>query len=176
MKTKELVLYSIFTALIIVGAFVKIPIGPVPFTLQLFFVLLSPVLLGKKGWIPVALYLFIGLIGIPIFAYGGGIGYVLNPTFGYLIGFLGAAIFLGFLYEKKENWIYKNIIILVAIIIIYLFGASYLYIIKNFYVGKTFPIWFAIKYGILPFVIWDILKGIAVYFIGEKLKSRLKYD
>ena len=89
---KDLTLGGLFTALIAVGAFLKItiPVQPVPmhFTLQFFFVLLAALLLGsKRAFASVITYLVIGLCGLPIFATGGGPAYLLKPTFGFLIGF-----------------------------------------------------------------------------------------
>ena len=87
---RDLTLGGLFTALIGVGAFLKItiPVQPVPmhFTLQFFFVLLAALLLGsKRAFASVLTYLVIGLCGIPVFATGGGPAYLLKPTFGFLI-------------------------------------------------------------------------------------------
>ena len=90
LTTRELTLLPLFTVLTAVGAFIKIPLGAVPVSLQTVFVLLSALLLGKKAAISQGLYVLLGLLGLPIFTGGGGIGYVLTPTFGYLIGFIAA--------------------------------------------------------------------------------------
>ena len=91
-KTKNgalmLCMCAIFTALTAVGAFIKIPIPYMEFTLQFLFTTLNGLLLGGKwGAAAVGAYVFLGLVGVPIFAEGGGFFYVLKPTFGYLIGF-----------------------------------------------------------------------------------------
>lgn len=83
-KTRSLVYCALFTALIAVGAFIKIPIPVVPFTLQYLFTMLAGILLGSLS---VLAYMILGLIGLPIFSEGGGIGYVFKPSFGYIIGF-----------------------------------------------------------------------------------------
>ena len=88
-RTYKMILVALFAALIAVGAFIRIPVPLVPFTMQTFFVVLAGMLLGKKlGAASALVYLAIGLIGIPVFTQGGGIGYVLKPSFGYLIGFI----------------------------------------------------------------------------------------
>ena len=96
-KTKRLILMSIFTALIAIGAFIKVPVPVVPFTLQFLFTTLAGLLLGSSlGSACVLAYILLGLLGLPIFAAGGGPGYIFNPSFGYLIGFwLGAKTFTG---------------------------------------------------------------------------------
>ena len=84
-----MILVALFAALIAVGAFIRVPVPLVPFTMQTFFVVLAGMLLGKKlGGASALVYLAVGLIGIPVFTQGGGIGYVLKPSFGYLIGFV----------------------------------------------------------------------------------------
>ena len=85
LSTKSMVLCAMFTALVAVGAFIQIPVPYMDyFTLQFFFVLLAGLILGgNKGAISVGCYVLLGLIGIPIFAAGGGIGYIFRPSFGY---------------------------------------------------------------------------------------------
>ena len=88
---------GIFTALTAVGAFISIPIGPVPITLQSFFVLLSGIILGsKKAMFSQITYLLLGLIGFPIFAgFSGGIQTIFKPSFGFIIGYIVAAYVVG---------------------------------------------------------------------------------
>ena len=91
-KTSDLALCALFVALIAMGAFLRVPVPLVPFTLQYLFTALAGLLLGaKKGCAAVCAYILLGLLGFPVFAQGGGIGYIFEPSFGYLIGFaLGA--------------------------------------------------------------------------------------
>ena len=85
--TRNMVLCALFAALIAIGAFIRIPVPYVPITFQGFFVLLAGFLLGPKyGAASMLIYIAVGLVGIPVFTEGGGIMYVLKPTFGYLIG------------------------------------------------------------------------------------------
>ena len=86
--TKDMIMCALFTALIAVGAFIKVPVPVVPFTLQFLFTMLAGLIMGGRlGAISVGLYAVLGLVGLPIFAEGGGIWYVLKPSFGYIIGF-----------------------------------------------------------------------------------------
>ena len=79
-NAKNMALCGVFTALIAIGAFIRIPVPVVPFTLQYLFTMLAGLLLGAKlGAAAVALYVGMGLIGFPIFTQGGGFGYVFNP-------------------------------------------------------------------------------------------------
>ncbi|NMA95849.1 MAG: biotin transporter BioY [Clostridiales bacterium] len=99
-----MILVSIFAALTAVGAFIRIPLPPVPFTLQIFFVILSGILLGARGGLFSQLvYIALGLIGIPIFTEGGGPQYIFHPTFGYLLGFAATAFIVGKVTENAEK-------------------------------------------------------------------------
>lgn len=107
-KTQGIVYAGMFAALVAVGAFIKVmlPIGPfmVTFSLQFLFALLAGFFLGARlGFLSVLSYLIIGLAGVPIFAHGGGIGYLARPTFGFLIGFAAAAFVAGKLMEKLDH-------------------------------------------------------------------------
>ena len=104
MKTKDLVLCAMFVALIAVGAFIKIPVPVVPFTLQFLFTMLAGLLLGPvNGALAVVVYIVLGLIGLPIFTQGGGPGYIFQPSFGYIIGFAVAAYVNGKIANAKTH-------------------------------------------------------------------------
>ena len=142
--TKELTLTALFAALIVVGAFLKVDI-PLPlytmhFTLQWFFVLLAGFLLGRKlGTLSVVTYIVIGLAGVPVFAAGGGIGYVLRPGFGFLLGFVFAAYLIGLVSDIiKPVALWQYIIpATIGLVTYYMVGAVYFYLIKNLYVGEA---------------------------------------
>ena len=86
-----------------VGAFIKIPIPYIPFTLQIVPVYLAGALLGPRlGMLSQLCYVAIGLIGVPVFAEGGGFGYVFKPTFGYLLGYIAGAYLNGYFIQKLQ--------------------------------------------------------------------------
>ncbi|UYP01210.1 biotin transporter BioY [Oceanotoga sp. DSM 15011] len=178
MKAKDLCFISIFTVLTSVGAFIKIPTPIVPFTLQYVFVLLSGIILGsKKALLSQTIYLIIGLIGIPIFSQGGGIYYVLNPTFGYLIGFLACSYLIGLFSEKIviKNSLVLFLCSLPSLIIMYLIGIIYFFLIMKYYYANEIIIkTFLIK--IIPDFIMDIVLTYLTVLIGINIKRRLKID
>lgn len=140
LKTKELTTCALFAALIAVGAFIKIDI-PLPmytmhFTLQWFFVLMAGFLLGAKlASLSMIVYLCIGLVGVPVFAAGGGPTYILRPGFGFLLGFVLAAFLIGAITEKlkKTNAFTLILPATVGLVAYYTVGAIYFYCMKNFY-------------------------------------------
>lgn len=177
--TQKLVLTAMFAALIAVGAFIKIPVPLVPFTLQVFFVNLAGLMLGGTwGVVSVLIYVVLGLIGLPIFAHGGGIGYVLNPTFGYLIGFIVGAGVTGIVSRKNGVLNLKRMIIasILDMIIIYLFGATYCYCISNFYLGNEMAVGTAIVSLILVFIPGDGLSCAISIVLAKKLVKVLRME
>ena len=102
--TISLTAISLFAALTAIGAFIRIPLPYVPFTLQVLFVYLAGSLLGsKKGMQSQLVYVGVGLAGLPVFTQGGGIGYFLQPTFGYLLGYIAGAFVVGWIIERITN-------------------------------------------------------------------------
>lgn len=139
MKTRQMILIALFAALTGIGAFIKIPTPLVPYTLQYLFCAYAGIFLGSKdGLYSQLLYISIGLVGFPIFASGGGPAYVLQPTFGYLMGFAAGAYVIGLLIKKLKNMSFIKVysIITIGLMMVYLLGVSYMYLIVNFYLNK----------------------------------------
>ncbi len=126
---------GLLAALVAAGAFIRVPVPFMDyFTLQFFFVMLAGILLGcRKGAVAVAVYVVLGLVGLPIFAAGGGPAYVFRPSFGYLIGFIAAAALTGKLSEGRQD--YKSVLLacLAGFAVTYAIGIAYKYMILNVY-------------------------------------------
>ena len=114
MKTKRiesLILSALFAALMVVGALIRIPSPVVPFTLQLLFTMMAGLLLGGKlGAVSVGAYILIGLLGLPVFAEGGGPAYILKPSFGYIIGFSAASCVTGVIANRVPKPTYRRLL------------------------------------------------------------------
>tara|TARA_B100001123_G_scaffold436336_2_gene566426 strand:- start:75 stop:635 length:561 start_codon:yes stop_codon:yes gene_type:complete len=155
-KVIKLTLISIIGSILItVSAKIKIPFYPVPMTMQTFTILLIGISLGSKiGLATVSLYLFEGIIGLPVFANspekGVGLIYFVGPTMGYLFGFLVAVYFAGmFKYDKK---IIKNFFKLIfSVSFIYILGVIWLGIL----IGWEKPLF---KLGVEPFLLAELFK------------------
>ncbi|BES66292.1 biotin transporter BioY [Gottschalkiaceae bacterium SANA] len=177
MKTKDMILIAMFTALTAIGAFIKIPIPPVPITLQLVFVVYAGIFLGaRKAMMSQLLYLMIGLIGIPIFAHGGGITYIFQPTFGYLIGFMLCATVIGFGVDRMEQVTFSGLLAwsVLGLALVYVIGVLYLYGIVNIYFGQVMTMTAALKAGLLPFVLKDLLVLVIVAWTAVRVYPRVK--
>lgn len=138
MKIKQITLCALFVCLITVGAFIKIPAVPLPFTLQLPVVILCGMLSkGKTGLIASLVYILMGLMGLPVFSGGGGISYILQPSFGYIIGFPVAAFTVETICRKVKEPTLKRLFTagFFAILIVYAAGFVYYCMICRFYLG-----------------------------------------
>lgn len=176
-NTRDLILVAMFAALTAIGAFIKIPVPYVPFTLQYLFCALAGMILGSKlGALSQIVYVAIGLAGLPVFTEGGGISYIFKPTFGYLIGFIVAAYVIGKIKEniKELNFIKAIGILLVGLFFIYLFGVVYLYISYNLYLGINTTFHFAFFYGFVVCIAGDLVLTVFAAYISVKVLQLLK--
>ena len=143
----------ICSLLLILSAKIKVDLYPVPMTLQTLAFLMIAMLCGRNISVAaVSLYLFQGMIGIPVFAYGGGLPYLLGPTGGFLFGFLFASIIIGELADRGwGKFLLKSIVaMLIGLIVIYVCGIIQLSFLKGFD--------FAIINGLRPFILGDFYK------------------
>jgi biotin transport system substrate-specific component len=172
MSTREIATAGLFAGLIAAGALIAIPIGPVPFTLQVLFVLMAGLLLRPRAALAaVAVYLLIGAIGLPVFSGGkGGLAVLVGPTGGYLVGFALAAplvsILSGGLARRRTepgrpgprvapaSSVLRGVACLAGLIAIYAPGALWLARVGGFGLSK------ALALGTLPFLPFDLLKAV----------------
>lgn len=175
MNTKKMVLCAMFTALTAIGAFIKIPLPYFEyFTLQLLFVIMSGLILGSRlGGLSVLLYVVIGLVGFPVFAAGGGPGYILKPTFGYLVGFVVAAYVTGYIEERIEKKSFRASMVasIAGMIIIYAVGIAYKYVILNVVTKVGVPLPVMIMSSVPMEVPGDLILCIAASIINVKFRK-----
>ncbi len=166
-QTRDMTWAALFTALMAGGALVVIPLGPVPFTLQVLFVLMAGMILGARlAALSVATYLVLGLVA-PVYAGGtSGVAVLLGPTGGFLIGFLPGAALAGFIAARSGG---SPLWLIVAgiggLAPIYLIGAAWLAAQLHLTASA------ALAAGVLPFVWLDVLKAIAAGLVTRSLVS-----
>jgi biotin transport system substrate-specific component len=171
-RTYKMILVALFAALIAVGAFLRIPVPVVPFTLQTFFVSLAGMLLGRKlGAASAALYMAIGLVGIPVFTQGGGFGYVLKPTFGYILGFVAGAFVTGAIARKSNQPEFWRLLLaaLAGLLVIYTLGTTYFYFLSNYYLGNQVSVWTALLYCFLMFIPGDGAMSVVAALVARRM-------
>lgn len=156
-----LTLSALFCTLICVGSFIRVPMpNLMPMTLQTFFVLLTGLILPLRvSALATFTYMVLGLIGLPIFSGGGGLGYILMPNFGFVIGFVIATVIMCITIEKlkyRKLWQYL-IVSLLGVAIIYIIGILYFALITNVYNNNDYSfVWF-IQTVFLPFLPKEII-------------------
>ena len=182
LKTRDMILVALFAALTAIGAYLKIPTQPVPITLQILFCMYAGILLGSKlGFISQIIYVLMGLIGLPVFAGGAsGFGYIFRPSFGYLIGFILCGYIAGKISEKiyevkgLKGFMYIFIAAVSGLAVVYLVGVPYLYMIFNVYQGKAIDFGTALKWGLYPFIVQDLVKCFIVALTSVKVLPALR--
>jgi biotin transport system substrate-specific component len=178
MKTRSMALVALFAALTAIGGFIKIPIPYVPFTLQIVSVYLAGCLLGPKyGMLSQLVYVLIGLAGAPVFAEGGGLGYVFKPTFGYLIGFILGAYVNGWLIKRFK--FVKTVSIFLAnfasLLVVYFVGCVWLYAAMKFIVEKPFTVGQTLLFGFAIPIPGDIFLCIVCSIIVARIIPRMSF-
>ena len=171
-SVRGMVYASLFGALTAVGAFISVPLQPVPVTLHTLFVNLAAALLGGSlGALSQITYVLLGIIGLPVFSGGkAGFGVLLGPTGGYLIGFIAGAFFMGKLAElnSRPKFLYFFLIMVAGHVVIYSCGIIQLLYVAKLTLGKGLAV------GVLPFLPGDLLKIWAASYIAVKLRDRIR--
>ena len=169
---KNIFLALIGTILLAISAKIKIPFYPVPMTMQTLVILFLGITLGwRLGLFTIALYLFEGIIGLPVFSgtpeKGLGIVYFLGPTMGYLLGFLFAVYFAG-IFKYNKN-LFSNFFKLI-------FSISFIYILGVLWLGSLIgwdkPLF---KLGVQPFLYAELFKVLLVLFSLPLIKKLKKF-
>ncbi|NNF98073.1 MAG: biotin transporter BioY [Desulfobacteraceae bacterium] len=169
-QVKMMVYAALMAALTAAGAYIAVPIGPVPIVLQNMFVLLTGLLLGSRwGLAGVGVYLLAGAFGLPVFAGGtGGIGRFFGPTGGYLLGYLPAVYMVGIVSEKtNRNAFFEVSAMIGATLLVYLIGVPWLKIAANLSWAK------AMGLGMYPFLLGDAIKIAAAFAIIKAVRPVL---
>ena len=169
---KTFVVVFLGTVALTISAKLKIPFYPVPMTMQTFVVIFLGMAFGYKvGLATVGVYLFEGIIGIPVFSNspekGVGLVYFTGPTMGYLIGFLFAAFFAGYLNLKNNIFIIFSKLIF-SVSIIYLFGVLWL----GTLIGWDKPI---LELGVTPFLLAELFKICLLTILAKKIIKFRKF-
>ncbi len=172
MKTRRiplqsLVYASLFGALTAVGAYISVPMFPVPLTLQNLFTMLAGLLLGgPTAALSQVVYVLLGIIGLPVFAGGkAGLGVLLGPTGGYLLGFVFGAYAIGLVAsnQKGRGILRPLFAIVTGHAVIYSLGVLQLSLIAHLSVTR------ALVVGVIPFLPGDVVKSAAALLVATKV-------
>lgn len=164
--TRQITLCALFAALIAIGTYIKIPTPLLPLTFQTLFVVLSGLVLGRKyGALSVCVYVIAGVIGLPVFT-----GSALNPTFGYIVGFIPGSWLAGYIAERFKpcfkTWTFGAV---AGIAVIYAFGIPYYYLMSKYYIGNELGAKTLLMYFVLMPIPGDVAKSILAGLIVKRL-------
>lgn len=130
---------------------------------------------SQKGCAAVCAYILLGLLGFPVFAQGGGIGYIFEPSFGYLIGFALGAYATGKVAGHTARPSFARLLAanLCGLAIVYLAGLAYCYCIRNFYLASPLGLWPLLLYGLVLAIPGDIALCVLAALLGKRLLPRI---
>lgn len=174
-NSRKLILTALFAALTAVGAFLRVGVPPIAFTAQIFFTAMAGLLLGAGGGAASqAVYVLLGLVGLPIFTEGGGVMYAAKPTFGFLLGLIPMAFVVGLLSKpRRESSVRRFWRLLLAelagLAAMYAVGLPYLW----WMLGGAWTVGQTVVSGCLVFLPFDLLKLVCAALLGTRL-SRLR--
>ncbi len=176
MTLRSALFIALFTALIIVGAFIHVPVPLVPITLQTLFVFLAALFLGAKfATFAVLLYILMGIVGLPVFAGGtSSIAHILAPSGGFIIAFIPASFIIGIL-KGKPKYLWHNVIIcILATLVVYAIGTAWFHIAREI-IHQEKQSWMqTLQVTVLPFLIGDGLKIFAACFLYRAVPIQIK--
>lgn len=170
MSTKTLTLTAILTAVLCICGPLALPIGPVPISLTSGVLMLIALLLGMgRSTLCCAVYLLLGLVGLPVFSsFRAGMSVLAGPTGGYLVGFLPMTAICGYFCARTNKRTLQAAALAGATALLYIIGTAWFV----YQTGKTLPV--ALGACVLPFLPGDALKILLVVSGGNLLKARLK--
>jgi len=168
--SRDLIYCALFAALTAIGAFLHFQFMHATITLQCFFTAMAGLLLGARlGALSQALYVGLGLVGLPIFAAGGGFSYVFNPTFGFLLGLIPAAWVIGRLAEKNRTPMRLALACAAGFAVLYAIGLPYIALIVNVYNGGAVSAAKLATAYMLPYLPGDCLKIVVSVLLAPRI-------
>ena len=162
LSVRDMILVALFAALMVVGAYLRIPnplFPAVPITFQLFFCIYAGLLLGARlGFLSQLIYLALGLVGLPVFSGGGGIHYVLSPTFGFILGFVLCGAVVGWMSDRQKPATMMGVLGagIAGLLLIYLVGDLYMYGVLNLYLGNDVGL-VGLAVSMVPYMVKDLV-------------------
>ena len=158
LKGKHFAICGLFCALLAISSKIQIPTPLIPLTLQTATLFLCILILPNfLSFFTVGIYLITGLIGLPIFAQGGGFSYLLNPTFGYLLGFLFSALIKGIFFKNAIGYKKQIIVCLISLITTHFIGSVYAFFVYNYYLNANLGLFYSFLFSSLIFIPTDLI-------------------
>lgn len=174
-KTIDMIYVGLAAAIIAVCSWIKIPVGPIPFTLQTMAVCLIAGLFGwKRGTFATVIYICLGAVGVPVFSgFTAGLGVLAGPTGGYIVGFIFTAIIVGLVSDKTKGKLWCIVLAMIlGIAVCYAFGSAWFYIYKLS--SEPMSIGAVLGACVVPFLLPDAAKIVVAAILTNRLKGFVK--
>ena len=180
MNARDLSYIAVSTALIVVSAWLAVPFGEVPITMQTAVICLIAGLLGtKRAAFAVTAYIFLGAVGVPVFAgFTGGVARLIAPMGGYIVGFLPLAIVVGLVADRtkkmeKRGGVYLAAAMALGTLLCYALGTAW-FVVVTAQNGSGVGVWTALSLCVFPYLPFDIAKIVLAVFLTLKLNRFIK--
>ena len=171
MSTRQVARCGVCIALLAVSAWITVPLGPVPFTMQTFTLALLPqVMRTRDAVFTVAVYLLLGAMGVPVFSgFQGGLGVLVGPTGGYLLGFavgmpVAGAVANADVLPRRARGVAAGIALLAVSYVLGTLQLMHVYALD----APT-----ALAVAVAPFVVPDVVKVVASVGVAERINRAL---
>lgn len=177
LSVKDMMITALFTALMVAGAYIRIPFPLLPITLQAFISALAGLIIGPRlGALSMTLYTALGLIGLPVFAGGGGITYIFTPSFGFILGFIAGACVIGLLSRKlgKQNQWNSFKSLMAGLLVLYTVGILYMFLIMRLYLRNPEAGLVLLVIANVPYIIKDAILFSAAAITVPSILSRIR--
>lgn len=176
-KPYKIILTAMFAALTAVGAFIRIPVGVSSFTMQFFFTALAGLLLPPAyAALSQAVYIVLGIAGLPIFTSGGGIGSVMSTTFGFVAALPLTAFVISMIVRKNISFLRAALACVCGLAVLYAVGLPYMGAVLNLYMNKNYTVSGVIAAGMLPFLPFDAAKIVLAALIAPRIRKLIRKD
>lgn len=175
LSTRDMTRCALMAVMIAVCSWISIPIGPVPFTLQTLGVFCALGMLGgMRGMISIVLYVLLGAVGVPVFAgFAGGVGTLLGPSGGYIMGFvLSAAVYWLITAHTGSSVVWQSIAMALGLIVCYAFGTFWF---MRVYAANSQPVTLGAALGwcVFPFILPDAVKIAMAQLLSRRIRAHV---
>ena len=174
-RTIDMIYVGLSAALIALGAWISIPIGDIPITLQTLMICLISGLFGmKRGTLSVLIYIVLGAVGVPVFSnFKAGLGVLAGPTGGYIVGFVFTALIVGIVSDKMKGqlWVVALAMVL-GIAVCYAFGTAWFYVYMQS--KKAVTLSYILGLCVVPYIVPDLVKTAVACVLVNRLKKFVK--
>lgn len=174
-RTIDMIYVGLSAALIALGAWIAIPVGDIPITLQTLMICLISGLFGmKRGTLSVLIYIVLGAVGVPVFSnFKAGLGVLAGPTGGYIVGFIFTALIVGIVSDKMKGQLWAVALAMVlGIAVCYAFGTAWFYVYMQS--KKAVTLSYILGLCVVPYIVPDLVKTAVACVLVNRLKKFVK--